>query len=299
MVKSTSIFCDTFRTFINCLSFNKWIKSKQKNRKPNPWIFILIFFVINLLALFVFSLYYNHPERAQYDSVKILLKIEPFLWMIGILSILFCIVKVFGKIIAWVWNNFSFATSTVLDRWSTKYTALILVGFFVFGLGLRLINLDQYPPYVDEYIHTHTAFGVISGLPMTWNRAFLPVTLPVIISYRLFGVNLWAARLPMVVFNMLAIFPLYFIGKKVNKNIGFISIFLFTLNPWIIAASRTVREYAVIPLYFFLSAVFLLDLIEWEGMNRKQYLIKNSWKILILGLIAAYSLYDNQSILKS
>ena len=45
-------------------------------------------------------------------------------------------------------------------------------------------------------------------------------------------------------------------------------------------------------------AVFLLDLLDWEGMNRKQYLIKNSWKFLILGLIAAYSLYDSQSILK-
>ena len=238
---------------LTVILLDKWIHLKQKDKKPNPWVFILIFFVINSIALFVFFQYYSHPERAQYDSVKILLKITPFLWVIAIISNLFCIVKVFREKITRVWKNFSFSRTTILDQLSTKSTALILIGFFILGLTLRLINLDQYPPYVDEYIHTHTAFGVMSGLPMTWNRAFLSVTVPVLLSYKLFGITLWAARFPMVVFNMLAIFPLYFLGKKVNKTVGFISVFLFTLNPWIIAASRTVREYAVIPLYFFLS----------------------------------------------
>jgi hypothetical protein len=278
--------------------FDKWTQAKNKKINPTPWVSILIFFIINTLALIALSKYYNNPGRAQYDSVKVLLGIEPFLWAVLAIGILFCLVIIFGKRIAHFWNTFSFTSNSIMDRLSNKKTIFFLGGFFILGLTLRLINLNQFPPYADEYIHTHNAFGVFSGLPVVWNRAFLPVTFPVIISYKLFGVSLWAARFPMVLFNMLAILPLYFLGKKINKLIGFISVFLFVFNPWIIAASRTVREYAVIPLYFFLSALLLLDLLEWEGFYWKCYLVKNSWRFLILIIIAAYAVYDNLSILK-
>jgi hypothetical protein len=109
---------------------------------------------------------------------------------------------------------------------------------------------------------------------------------------------LWASRLPMVLINMLAIFPLYALTRKINRQVGMISVLLFVLSPWGMAVARTVRDYAVIPLFFYLAALSLVDLLDWEGQGILRYLRRNSLRILLAGAILGYAFYDKTSTLK-
>ncbi len=270
----------------------------QKGNGSLFWPILLVFFVLNVVALVEFGQYYSHPERADYASVKFLLKLFPVAWIVIGVGTTFTLVKIFQNQFARAWKSNPFFEKDILGKRARLKTIIILSLCFVLGLAIRLINLDGFPPYVDEYITTHNIFRLLNGFPFEWKRAFPTVGIPVLVSFKLFGINLWAARFPMVVINLIAIIPLYFLGKKINRNVGLISVALYTINPWIIAVSRTVREYAVLPLYYFVSAVFLIDLLEWENTTIKSYLRKNAWKMLILGLILVNAVYDKQSILK-
>jgi len=84
-----------------------------------------------------------------------------------------------------------------------------------------------------------------------YQRSLFIVTLPVVLFFRVFGFTLWAARLPGVLFNSLAVIPLYLITKKINRPVAFLSCILFATNPWLIAVSRYVREYGYYPFYFY------------------------------------------------
>lgn len=262
------------------------------------WPILLGFFVLNCVVLGVFSQYYSHPERANYDSVKILLKFFPIAWFVAGVGTIFALVKVLQNQFSTAWWSNPFTESELHEGKGRLTTLVVLISCFVLGLVIRLINLDGFPPYVDEYITTHHNFGLLNGSPLEWERAFPTVGLPVLLSFKIFGINLWAARFPMVIINMAAIIPLFFLGKKLNRDVGSISVALYTINPWIIAVSRTVREYAVLPLYYFITAIFLIDLLEWEETTVRSYLKKNAWKMLILLLILVNAVYDQQSIIK-
>jgi hypothetical protein len=270
----------------------------QKGNGSLFWPILLAFFVLNVVALVVFGQYYSHPERADYSSVKFLLKLLPIAWVLIGVGTTFALVRVLQNQFARAWKSIPFFEEDTPGKRARLKTIIILSLCFALGLAIRLINLDGFPTYVDEYITTHNIFRLLNGFPFEWERAFPTVGIPVLLSFKLFGINLWAARFPMVVINMIAIIPLYFLGKKINRNIGYLSVALYIINPWIIAVSRTVREYAVLPLYYFVSAVFLLDLLEWENTTIKSYLRKNAWKMLILGLILINAVYDRQSIVK-
>lgn len=267
-------------------------------KKGLIWKLLLSFTAINLLILLYMFVYYRHPERANYTSVILLLKLIPYIFILLSSGFLFSLWKVFNKSLIRIYTNFSFTDNPQISLDQKHLTEILLGVCFLGGLSLRLINLGGFPVYVDEYNHTHDAIQLLKGLPVVWNRAFIPVSIPVYIGFKIFGVSEWAGRVPMVILNMLSIYPLYYLGKKINKFIGLISVVLFTTSPWLIAVSRTMREYAVIPLFFFSTAVFLLDLLEWENISLKQYLFQNKWRILVILLIAGYTFFDPLSIIK-
>ena len=180
-------------------------------------------------------------------------------------------------------------------KWNTE---LILLSFFVLGLGLRLYRLAGYPPHVDEYRHMEAAVALYRNHTFAWGRAYLTVSLPVYLSYRIFGISLWSSRFPMVLINMLAIFPLFAISKKIDRMAGYISVGLFSLSPWIIEAGKMVRDYAVVPFFFYVVASLLIELLDWEGETPKRYLDQHKYRIAVLLLILGYVVFDHFSILK-
>ena len=269
-------------------------RNREKQKSTLGWQLAFIYSSINLITVFMLEAYYE--KLAQYSSAQLVLSYMPAVEYILVFSIVLCLWMGFRRTIISTWNTFTFLENAPQIR--TWHTITILLTCFTLGLGLRLYNLGGFPPYIDEYIHTHTAIALMDGESVEYGRAFLTVSLPVFISYRIFGISLWASRLPMVIINMLAIFPLYALGKRINRGVGYISVVLFVISPWMIAVSRTVRDYAVVPVFFYLAAVLLIDLLDWDGLSIKRYLCMHKYRLVVVALILGYSIFDRLSILK-
>jgi hypothetical protein len=152
--------------------------------------------------------------------------------------------------------------ATYREGWSYL---LVLLALLAIGLVLRTWNLAELPPYADELLHLETAKSIVHGQPLNsvvYLRSLYTVTIPVAISLLLFGVNLWSARFAGVIVNSLAVIPLYLLGRRINKFVALLAVGLYATNPWIIAVSRNVREYAYYSFFFYLVAWVMLKFYE-------------------------------------
>ena len=173
---------------------------------------------------------------------------------------------------------------------------LLITGFVITAFILRVINLDILPPHLEEYQHLIAAKQLLSGISASdvYQRGFYLVTIPVRLMFTLVGMDVWAARLPGVIVNSLAVMPLYWLVRRFNKKVAIISVVLYITSPWVIALSRPVREYAYQPLMYYLvlaSALYLLSnirqgflLAEWRSLFVK----RNLWAWLVFAFFVLY-----------
>jgi hypothetical protein len=254
------------------------------------------FLVANAIFLFPFVKFYTNLQR---DSVLLIHQARPYL-LAGYLALLLAGTLLLwalgdlGRASAWIIarldaqksaDDRAFALRRAefskrspglaripllgsLSRWVySEGTGWGLALFFVAGLGLvlRLWRLGELPPYIDEYHHLNTARDLLLGVPLgdlEYRRSLYTVTLPVWLSFGTLGQSLWAARLPGVLANVLACLPLYALARRINKPVALLAVALFSLSPWVIAASRNVREYAVYPLVLYTLGLVMLWLYE-------------------------------------
>jgi hypothetical protein len=276
-----------------------------------PTLIVDLLFWFSIFILFILWLlfeYYNEEALLQYRSVQLVLDlVKVLLYLFGATALITFSLSVkhsrtFNIFDAPISEKTESQKVVVLGRWQinkeSRDQALYLTILFIIGLVLRLYNLDGFPPYYDEYAHTEAALRLFEGADYGYNRAFLTVTAPVYLSYLIFGVSLLSGRLPMVFINMLAIFPLFVLGKKLNRTVAYISVALFVFSPWAIAVARTVREYAILPFFFFLAAVYLLDLLDWEKKPFIEFIRIHKFKIVFLCLLLVYIFNDKYSIIK-
>ena len=173
------------------------------------------------------------------------------------------------------------------DRKLNRNDGLVIVLVMTLAFLLRVINLENLFPGVEEYNHLLAAKQILQGTPITdvYQRSLWTVTLPVTWAFRVLGVELWSARLVGVVFNVLAILPLYLVARKIARPVALLSILLFATSPWVIAVSRVVREYGYYPFYyywtFYIMVLFLERLLD-------QITLRRDWRVLtrpaLLGL---------------
>ena len=156
---------------------------------------------------------------------------------------------------------------------------IFILGVMLFSFILRSINLEALPPHLEEYNHLNAAKQLLLGAPQQdlYQRSYYVVTLPVAAFFSLFGVNLWAARLPGILMNSIAIIPLYFLAKKINHKVAILACVLYATSPLVIALSRTVREYAYYPFFFYL---ILLGVIKFLEIFPKDFVVAD-WKKLL------------------
>ncbi len=175
-------------------------------------------------------------------------------------------------------------------------------GMWIFSLALRGFYLESLPPYVDEYAHLLAAKKLLLGVPLSevYQRSLWITTIPVFLAFRLFGPSIWSARLAGVIVNSLAIFPLYWLMRRMNRWVAVASIFLYATNPWLIATSRNVREYAYYPVYFYgIVAVMVVLLQEFFAKKWKINRLQTFSGVLFLSLPLFYGMViDPQSTFK-
>ena len=298
------------------------------------------FLIINCIFLFPFLKFYTNPVRTE---IPVIDKIRPYLiyGYIGLvlLTVIFLYALKDIKAIR-TWINAKIEAQQIQDRVDDaaqdeqfqekfhnlakipvigiicqkiyregKGYLLALILLAALGLALRLWNLDGLPPYIDELNHLNAAKDLAQGLSLdqvAYRRSIFTVTLPVAWFFKLFGVNLWAARLSGVLVNVLALIPLYLLCKRINKPIALIAVGLFVFSPWMIAAGRNVREYAYYPLIFYGTALIMVRLYEAlpnRIIFQRDYRIFLQWKNLFYVGVLVFGLYfvvalDTYSTLK-
>lgn len=167
----------------------------------------------------------------------------------------------------------------------TKIELMLLLISMCIAFSLRLPHLEALDPYTDEYLHLVAGKQLVDGIAMheVYERGLYIVTIPIALAFKLFGTELWVARSVGVLFNVLAILPLFLILRRFSLGILIAGLLLFATNPWLIAVSRNVREYAYYPFYFY-SVLYAMILLYER--------IPSSWSIngLVTSIVTLKSL---------
>ncbi len=176
----------------------------------------------------------------------------------------------------------------IADRKNIILDWLVVFFIIIVATTLRVVDLENLFPYIDEYNHLIAAKQILFGSPIStvYQRGLFIVTLPAVFFFRLFGIKLWSARLPGVLFNSFAVIPLYLISKKINRRIALLACILYSVDPWIISIARTVREYAYYPFYFYWIIYGMIVFIE-QFPNR--FVVIKDWRKIVtpqLGLLS-------------
>jgi 4-amino-4-deoxy-L-arabinose transferase-like glycosyltransferase len=169
-----------------------------------------------------------------------------------------------------------------------KLIFIVLVVAFLF----RFVSVSNFPIGLnaDEASFGYDAYSILKTGRDQWGN-FMPIVLksfgdnksPVyayltIPSVAVFGLNIFAIRLPSVIIGTLAVFAVYLLVKKLSKSetIGLVSAILLAINPWGIMLSRGAAEANLITFFLPLGIYYFLT-----GLEKPKYF---TWAALILGL---------------
>jgi hypothetical protein len=160
-----------------------------------------------------------------------------------------------------------------------RYASWIIAALTVIAFFLRVYRVGFLSLWVDEYVHAVRAEGFIHGKPLfTDDNNGILLTVFVSLSYLVFGVTEFAARLPSVILGALLIPLLSFLGRLLfNKEIGLVAAFLGTISLYEIFWSRVSRNYASFAFaYLLLVSLFYLALEGGKSQIGERWFAKNS-----------------------
>ncbi|MDD4498692.1 MAG: glycosyltransferase family 39 protein, partial [Methanosarcinaceae archaeon] len=143
---------------------------------------------------------------------------------------------------------------------------MLTIGFF-----LRIKDVGTPSLWFDESISSIAALAILEkGMPIFdsgffYGRAILN-TFFIATSFKIFGVNEFAGRLPSVFFGTLTIYLVYVIGSKWgNKRVGILAALLLAFSVWEIAWSRQARMYQQLQFFYILSLYLYYEF--WTTKN--------------------------------
>lgn len=171
---------------------------------------------------------------------------------------------------------------------------LLLILFIILGFYLRSYHMDfpvigyhnmkenQYLPYTEfmynaeewqDYFRTETYWigHLEHGYFTQYEFPFIPwLILPL---WYIFGIELWAARLVIILFSLASIPLLYLVGKKLTENRLLIltACFFFTLMPISVFFGRNVQPEAPGLFFILLGTYFFLCWREEILVNKFSY----------------------------
>ena len=179
-----------------------------------------------------------------------------------------------------------------------KLLSYILIAI---GVLLRILCLNKFPVGLncDEASSAYDAFSILKTL-CDRNGKFLPVYMvawgsgqSALLAYmmipfiKLFGLNIFAIRLPQAIISIITLFVFY---KLVNLTVNndkekLFAILFFVFNPWHIMKSRWGLDCNLLP-DFVLFAVYFLVKFYYED---KKYKTQNIIMAFVFLSISAYS----------
>lgn len=157
---------------------------------------------------------------------------------------------------------------------------LMAAGFYyrIFGLN------SNYSFWSDEASTARFGRGVVCfGLPRAGESGYLADAYYLThyltgFSFRFFGQNELAARLPEIVFGTLVIGVVYLLGRQIyNSHIGLAGAFLTAFSYLQIAWSRQARGYVIFEFFFLISLYFL-----YRFLTEKRFLLLVSTLVFLI-----------------
>jgi 4-amino-4-deoxy-L-arabinose transferase-like glycosyltransferase len=198
-------------------------------------------------------------------------------------------------------------------------STILLFLIVAVGLFVRVINLGEPGFGTDEPLHVYAAKGILeTGEPrypsgIIYDRGLL-FTQAVAFSFKLLGINEFAARFPSVFFGVLSIILVFFIGRKFfGTMVGLISATFVAFTPFEIAWSRECRMYAMVQFFFLLGFFAFYNGFEnlrggaqkLSNLSSLKHFWKNTaffsnwglnWKWIILSVISLYISFSLHSL---
>ncbi|MDW7727851.1 MAG: glycosyltransferase family 39 protein [Candidatus Methanoperedens sp.] len=173
-----------------------------------------------------------------------------------------------------------------IDKMILKYGIAFLCFLIITGFYLRFNNLGNLSFWIDELITSYAAIGILKhGTPVLpsgelYTRSIFNTSL-IALSFKIFGVSEFSARIISVVFGTLTIPLVYLLGVKVaNRRVGLLAALLIAFSAWEILWSRQARMYAQFQFFYLLTAYLF-----YVGLNKKDI------RILLVSAVAFYGAY--------
>lgn len=165
----------------------------------------------------------------------------------------------------------------------TKRTQFILLGILILAAALRLYRLDQHDVITDEVFYGYRSIGLIDSLnspyqptPFEW---FPKVPLWAKFSFhdhpplgfwiehwffKLFGVNLWALRLPFVLAGVASVWLVYLIAQKLfgKETTALLSAGILAINNYHVWVSRIGLQESLVIFFLLLAVLLFLKTLE-------------------------------------
>ena len=188
-----------------------------------------------------------------------------------------------------------------IEKWDLAFLIVIIVGIL-----LRILFLNRFPAGLncDEASVSYNAFSILNTLSDRYGN-FLPVYMPafgggqsVLLTYltipfvKVFGLNVFATRLPMAIISSISLIIFYKILKytEYDDKIKIFALLFFALNPWHIMKSRWGLDCNIFP-DIMLFAIFFLIKYFYSSDKKVDNKLDSKYLYLAFGFIAisAYS----------
>ncbi len=184
-----------------------------------------------------------------------------------------------------------------------KFVWIILLGIIILAAVLRLWQLGHIPPSPDwdEVALGYDGYSIIHTGRDEFGK-FLPVVLrsfddykPALYAYLtipsilIFGLNVFAVRLPSAIFGIISVIAVFFLVRELFENykyrdyLSLISSFFLAISPWSIQFSRVGFEANVGDALNILTALFFV-----KGL-------KKPWMLFLSAFFAGLAIYVYQS----
>ena len=178
-----------------------------------------------------------------------------------------------------------------------KYGLWILAAIIIIGGYLRILHLNQYSLWEDEFLHVFAAKGILetgtTHLPSgaLYDRSIL-YTYLVALFFKFFGISEISARMPSALLGTLMI-PLTYImaSRFINRNAGIIAAFLVAFSPFCIAWSKISRMYALLQPLYLLSVFFFYKAFE-KNKNATVKSTAINWLLFLATFYLSFSIHD-------
>ncbi len=183
------------------------------------------------------------------------------------------------------------------SKFKIQYILLTLI--IILAAVLRLWQLGSVPasPDWDEAALGYNAYSILHTAKDEYGQ-FLPVVFRSFDDYKpglyiyltspsiqLFGLSVWATRLPSAIFGILAVLGTFFLVKELSKNekLALVASLLLAISPWHIQFSRVAFEANVGMTFNLFMVLFFL-----KGLRRH-------WLLALSVVCAVMSMYVYQS----